>query len=106
MKRVDRDRLRLQLSLVPGSEPPELHPFALGHTRLSRRLLLIIDDHRAGEAIQWAQSMVAGGVVEEYSLAATSLEDVYLRLIGRDDALDNALEGQSELLPTVSGEAA
>jgi ABC-type multidrug transport system ATPase subunit len=68
--------------------------------------LVIIDEHRAGEAIQWAQSMVARGSVEEYSLAATSLEDVCLRLIGRDDALENTLEGQSELQPAASGASA
>ena len=101
MKREDRDHLRLQLSLVPGSQAPELPSFTLRHTQLSRRLHLVIDEHRASEAIVWAQAMTAAGGVEEYALAATTLEDVYIRLIGRDDALEgDALEAPAELEAT------
>jgi hypothetical protein len=31
---------------------------------------------------------MATGAAEEYALGATTLEDAYLRLIGRDDALE------------------
>jgi hypothetical protein len=35
---------------------------------------------------------MANGTAEEYALGATTLEDAYIRLIGREDALD--LNGQ------------
>jgi hypothetical protein len=33
---------------------------------------------------------MSAGVAEEYALGAATLEDLYIRLIGRDDALDRA----------------
>jgi hypothetical protein len=38
--------------------------------------------------------MVESGRAEEYALGASNLEDVYIRLIGRADALD--LDGREE----------
>jgi ABC-2 type transport system ATP-binding protein len=33
-------------------------------------------------SVEWAQRLMAQGVVEEYALGATSLEDAYIRLTG------------------------
>jgi ABC-2 type transport system ATP-binding protein len=44
--------------------------------------MAVIDEDRAGEGIAWAQRTVADGLAEEYALAATTLEDAYIRLTG------------------------
>jgi ABC-2 type transport system ATP-binding protein len=93
LKVEDRHLLRLQVSLSPLAETPRLPPFARHHTRLGRRLHLLIEERSAADAIQWARPLMASGVAEEYALGAVTLEDVYIRLIGREDALD--LNGRS-----------
>ena len=40
----------------------------------------------AADVVRWAQGQVENGVVERYALAAASLEDVYVRLVGSDQA--------------------
>jgi ABC-2 type transport system ATP-binding protein len=93
LKAEDRHLLRLQVSLSPGAQTPQLPAFVRNHTRLGRRLHLLIEEREAAAAIQWARPLMASGAAEEYALGATTLEDVYIRLIGREDALD--LNGQS-----------
>lgn len=90
LKLADRERLRLQLMLVPGTATPELPPLVIDHSRIGNNLMSVIDESRAGEAIAWAQGMKAGGVAEEYALGATTLEDVYIRLTGHtsDDEVE------------------
>jgi ABC-2 type transport system ATP-binding protein len=82
LKVEDRDRLRLQLMLEPGRANPPLPDFVLGHSRVGNNLVTVIDERRAIEGISWAQEAVRGGDIEEYALAATTLEDVYIRWTG------------------------
>jgi len=88
LKAADRRRLRVRVNLTPGSGAPPLPRFVRRHTRLGRRLHLLIDVGDAVAAIGWAGTLMDEGVAEEYALGAVTLEDVYIRLIGRDDALD------------------
>ena len=44
----------------------------------------MIDERDAAAAIQWVRPLMEGGVAEEYALGATTLEDMYIRLIGRE----------------------
>jgi ABC-2 type transport system ATP-binding protein len=44
--------------------------------------MAMIDEERAGDAIAWAQRVMADGLAEEYALAATTLEDAYIRFTG------------------------
>jgi ABC-2 type transport system ATP-binding protein len=90
MKSEDRGHLRLQIRLAPGCEAPALPGFVLRRLELRSRLHLVVDEARAAEAVEWARSLMASGIAEEYALGATTVEDVYLRLIGRDDALEGA----------------
>jgi ABC-2 type transport system ATP-binding protein len=88
-----RHRLRLQLDLPPGADSPELPALVRDHVRLGRRLHLAIDEPDAVEAIHWARSLAEDGRAEEYALGGSTLEDVYIRLIGREDALELADRG-------------
>jgi ABC-2 type transport system ATP-binding protein len=82
LKVEDRGRLRLQLMLTPGVATPPLPRFIITHTRVSHQLVTVIEETDAAVAISWAQGLVAEETAEEYGLAATTLEDVYIRLTG------------------------
>jgi ABC-2 type transport system ATP-binding protein len=92
LKAEDRRCLRLRVNLTPGTQDPELPAFITSQMRLGRRLHLLIDETRAVDAIEWARAQMDGGAAEEYALGAATLEDTYIRLIGRNDALDLASE--------------
>ena len=82
LKVADRGRLRLQVMLVPGMPTPDLPPVVLDHSRVGNNLMSVIDEDRATDGIAWAQRLMGEGVAEEYALAATTLEDAYIRLTG------------------------
>jgi len=56
------------------------------HTRVGNNVMNIISEADATGGIRWAQQLMAQGVAEEYALAATTLEDVYIRLTGHRSA--------------------
>jgi ABC-2 type transport system ATP-binding protein len=68
--------------MVPGTPSPELPAMVRDHSRVGNNLMAIIDEERAGDAIAWAQRVMADGLAEEYALAATTLEDAYIRFTG------------------------
>ncbi len=92
LKREHRNQLRLEIHLVPKSARPEAPPFALGETEVGHRLHYYVDHAQANRAIEWAQALVAAGGAEEYALGPATLEDVYVRIVGRQDALDRQVE--------------
>ena len=82
LKSEDRGRMRLQVMLVPGRETPEMPAFVMNHTRVGNNVMTVVPETDSAHAIGWAQELVGLGVAEEYALAATTLEDVYIRLTG------------------------
>jgi ABC-2 type transport system ATP-binding protein len=82
LKAADRGRMRLQLMVVPGRPTPPMPPFVHHHTRVGNNLIAVIDETDVSHAIGWAQEQVGLAEAEEYALAATTLEDVYIRLTG------------------------
>lgn len=89
LKAEDRGRLRLQLMIEPGRPNPQLPDFVLGHSRVGNNLVTVIDEQRATDGIGWAQEAMRAGSIEEYALAATTLEDVYIRLTGHTSDEDD-----------------
>ncbi len=88
LKADGRDRLRFSVALDPLAEAPPLPPFALSNARVGRRMLFTIAEGDAGIAMDWARALIESGVGEEYQLGATTLEDTYVRLVGREDAAE------------------
>lgn len=88
LKASDRGRLRLQLRLVPGGQSPEPPSFATASARVGSRQRYVLEPEFAVQSLEWARSLIEQGGAEEFQLSAVSLEDAYLRLIGRGDALD------------------
>lgn len=82
LKASDRGRMRLQLMMVPGTVTPDMPAFVEHHTRVGNNVLATIADSDSPHAIGWAQELMGLGIAEEYALAATTLEDVYIRLTG------------------------
>jgi ABC-2 type transport system ATP-binding protein len=82
LKAEDRGRMRLQLMMVPGRPTPDMPLFVDHHTRVGNNVMATIAETDSAHAIGWAQELIRLGDTEEYALAATTLEDVYIRLTG------------------------
>jgi ABC-2 type transport system ATP-binding protein len=82
IKGAEAGRLRLEVVIEPGAEPPIVPGRLRQLSSDGRRLLVMVPAERAGEAVAWADSMRRAGVVEEYQLGPATLEDAYLRLVG------------------------
>ena len=83
------DDLRLELVLEPGMALGDVPTFVLGAVGSGQRHVATIPTTAAGEAVAWAEALKRGGRVEEYRLGPATLEDVYVALVGRADALAN-----------------
>ncbi|HEX6305577.1 MAG TPA: ABC transporter ATP-binding protein [Anaerolineales bacterium] len=88
MKNGDGDYLRLELLLEPGGSLPPLPDFVSHTLNGGRRLIGRVSAGDVTQAVLWANQMKAGQLVEEYALGPATLEDVYIRKIGRADALE------------------
>ena len=67
--------------------------------RVGRRLIGKVAAHDVNRAVVWAQELVSNQVAEEYAIGPATLEDIYLGLVGRQDALDapqNILDASQE----------
>lgn len=82
LKAEDRGRMRLLVMLAPGTSEIELPTFVQSSTRVGNNLATVISESDVTTGIEWAQSLAAAGVAEEYAVGATSLEDAYIRLTG------------------------
>jgi len=88
LKEHDGEYMRLELTLEPGMEPPKLPDFMPHAVSSNRRFIARVKEENVARAIEWARDLREKGVVEEFSAGPTTLEDVYLRMIGRLDALE------------------
>lgn len=83
------DDLRLEVVLEPGAAAPAQPAFILRDLSAGQRHLVTVPAAAAGEAVAWAESLKRRGLAEEYRLGPATLEDVYVELVGRIDALEN-----------------
>lgn len=90
LKAEDRGSIRLQLMMVPGRPTPDMPSFVRDHTRVGNNVMAVIGEVDSFHAMGWAQELMGGGEAEEYALAATTLEDVYIRLTGHRSENTNA----------------
>jgi ABC-2 type transport system ATP-binding protein len=82
LKADSRGRLRLQVMLRPGEPPVAEPPFARQWVCNGNSVIAAIGTDDAGKAITWAQALIEAGSAEEFALAASTLEDAYIRLTG------------------------
>jgi len=89
MKNNGASSLRLEIILVPTAERPEIPEFIkLGSS--GRRLRATVLRSQLQAAVEWAEWLQTAGVAEEFSLSPISLEDVYVKTIGRPEILENS----------------
>jgi ABC-2 type transport system ATP-binding protein len=93
LKAPDRAHLRLHVMLAPGQETPPLPRWAASPTRVGNNLITTIAEDHAAAGIAWAASLIDQDVAEEYALAATTLEDAYIRLTSHLSEDDPATPG-------------
>jgi ABC-2 type transport system ATP-binding protein len=73
--------LRLELVLEPGMTTPSPAPFVVRYAPGGARVVATIPADRAGAAVAWADGLRRSGAIEEYSLTAATLEDVYVEIV-------------------------
>lgn len=88
MKEGNGDYLRLELLLEPGTNLTPLPAFLSNTVNGGHRLIGRVKAKDVTQAALWANQMKDDQLVEEYSLGPTTLEDAYIRKIGRADALE------------------
>lgn len=88
LKGHENGNLRLELTIEPAAEPPVPAPFLSRSVILGRRMIATLDASSLDRAVEWASSLQGNGSVEEFAIGPTTLEDAYIRLVGRDDALE------------------
>ena len=72
--------------LEPHSEVPEAPDF-INPITVGRRLRAAVSNETMTLALEWARDMKERGVAEEFSISPISLEDTYVQMISRPDAL-------------------
>jgi len=79
--------LRLELVLEPGSDRPTPPTFVSRSVPDGNRVLHSLPVAAAGDAVAWAAGLQREGEIEEFGLMPATLEDVYIAIVGRADAL-------------------
>ena len=92
LRAQDAGYLRLELILEPKIEPPALPVFLGQSVTAGRRIIAKVKESSVGPAMAWANGLKEKQIVEEFSIGPTTLEDVYMRKIGRSDALEISTE--------------
>jgi ABC-2 type transport system ATP-binding protein len=87
--------LHLELVLEPGAEPPPMPDFVLRSTSAGQRHVATVHAGAAAGAVAWVEGLRRAGIVEEYRLGPATLEDVYVELVGRADALASGNGGST-----------
>ena len=94
--------LRLELVLEPRSTLDELPAFVRRRVSGGTRLVASVTSTHAGAAVAWAEALRRAGRIEEFGLTPATLEDVYVELVGRADALR---EGSSDMTEATDARA-
>jgi ABC-2 type transport system ATP-binding protein len=88
LKEHEGQSMRLELTLEPGIEMPPVADFVSQSFASGRRLVARVDEGHVTKAMEWAHALKDSGVAEEFSIGPTTLEDAYVRMVGRLDALE------------------
>ena len=81
-------RIELYLNPVARMELRDVPDYLVSPVITGRRLVARLSETDMEKAVRWAQGLREQKHIEEYSLGPASLEDAYLRIIGREDTLE------------------
>jgi len=85
MKEDDIEGMRLEVVLEPDREITQLPDYLTQLTRTNRRIITRLVKENVSIAIEWANRLKETGIIEEYSLGPTTLENVYVRMVSQAD---------------------
>ncbi len=100
LKAEDSRVMRMETIFEPEIDIPDAPPFLSKTLINSHRMISMVNDDDILEAMSWAQGLKACGVVEEFTLGPTTLEDVYVRMIGRLDVLETVEKEENNVAIT------
>jgi ABC-2 type transport system ATP-binding protein len=85
LKEEDSQVMRMEITVEPEVEAPVAPPFLSKTITNGNRMISLVANDYVASAMRWAQDLKALGVIEEFTLGPTTLEDVYVRIIGRKE---------------------
>ena len=88
LKDQDKNHMRLELILEPGMIFHKVPKFLEQTITSKRRIIARINEKKVTDALDWSQSLKEQGMIEEFFLGPTTLEDAYVRMVGRLDVLE------------------
>lgn len=74
------DQLRMEVSLLKEMNEMDMPRWALSSQRNGSRLLFAIDQQEVTSTIEWVKDQMDKGIVMDYSLSPSTIEDVYIEL--------------------------
>jgi ABC-2 type transport system ATP-binding protein len=83
MKDASAGFLRMELTLEPNVRLRTIPGFLLEPVNGGRRLIGSVKEGDVGMVVEWASGLRQSSIVEEFSIGPTTLEDAYLRKVGR-----------------------
>lgn len=85
LKQDEGDAMHIELILEPGAAELPLPDFLQQPVTVNRRIVAQVDSAKITAAIEWARGLKKSGIIEEFSLGPTTLEDIYIRLVKNPD---------------------
>jgi ABC-2 type transport system ATP-binding protein len=96
LKSAAGSHMRLDLALEPGREFSDVPSFLADPVRGGNRMLAHVRVKDISQAVAWAQDMKEQHEIEEFTLSPTTLEDVYVRIVGEEADADDGGAPDSE----------
>ncbi|MCT1577812.1 ABC transporter ATP-binding protein [Oceanobacillus kimchii] len=89
VKSLVEDRMRIELSLENEFINIEVPDWSLSPHQNGSRLIFSLDPSKVSSTIDWAKNLTDKGLVIDYSLSPTTIEDVYIELTSKRGQLRN-----------------
>ena len=82
LKTDENGSMRLELILEPDRNIPKLPDFLVQIASSKHRIISRVEQENIPSALELATGLKNNGLIEEFSLSPTTLEDVYIKMVG------------------------
>jgi ABC-2 type transport system ATP-binding protein len=82
LKTDENGSMRLELTLEPEKDLPVLPDFLVQTATSKHRIISRIEQENIPSALELATGLKNNGLIEEFSLSPTTLEDIYIKMVG------------------------
>jgi ABC-2 type transport system ATP-binding protein len=96
IKNYNDQHIRIELVFEPHIASVKMPDYLIRPLLHGNRLVAGLAEQNVTAAIEWASDLKKEGYLEEFSLGPTTLEDAYVRIIGRQDVLAISEGGESQ----------